>query len=268
MQNIINAINELIVKLNFFIKKYGTIKIPGYTHMQKAMPTSIGMWAESFVESMKDNIDLINFVYYFIDKCPLGTGAGYGIPLKIDREFLAKELGFKHVQKNPINVQNSRGKFESIIVNSLGQVMFDLNKIAIDILFFSLEETGYLIIPPEITTGSSIMPHKKNPDVLEIVRAKYHQLLSYEFEIKSLISNLISGYNRDIQLTKKTMFKSFDIVQESLLVMSIVIENIGVNKEKCEIAISEELFSTKRVYDLVKKGIPFRDAYIKVSKGY
>jgi argininosuccinate lyase len=112
------------------------------------------------------------------------------------------------------------------------------------------------------------MPHKKNPDVIEMVRAKYHQILSNEVEIKSMISNLISGYNRDIQLTKKTMFESFEIVEESILVTNIVIENIGVNKEICERAMSQELYSTDRVYELVKKGIPFRDAYIEVSRDY
>jgi argininosuccinate lyase len=271
-KNKLRHLNKLLVilieKLKIFIKKYGQIKIPGYSHMQKAMPSSLGLWAESFVESMKDNIDLINFVHGFIDKCPLGTGAGYGIPLQIDRDFVSKALGFKGVQINPIYVQNSRGKFESIIINSLGQIMFDLNKMAMDLLFFSLKEIGYINIPDELCTGSSIMPHKKNPDVIEMVRAKYHQILSNEVEIKSMISNLISGYNRDIQLTKKTMFESFEIVEESILVTNIVIENIGVNKEICERAMSQELYSTDRVYELVKKGIPFRDAYIEVSRDY
>src|SRR3989338_9009832 len=134
------------------------------------MPSSIGLWAQSFVDSMKDNLKSLAYAQDLIDQSPLGTAAGYGFPLKIDRNFTAKLLGFKSVQQNPIYAQNSRGKFESAILHSLGQIMFDANKIATDLVIFSMPEFGYFELPKEFCTGSSIMPQKQNPDVLELLR--------------------------------------------------------------------------------------------------
>ena len=262
---IINLNLKFIKKLKNFNKKYGLTKIPGYTHMRKAMPSSINMWTESFVESMKDNISLLNFILDLIDQSPLGTGTGYGIPIDINRNITAKSLGFKKIQKNPIYSQNSRGKFESTIIHGLSQIMFDFNKIASDLIIFSMPEFGFFEFPSEFFTGSSIMPHKKNPDFLELIRAKYSVIISYEFQIKNLISNLISGYNRDIQLTKNSIINSIEITKETIGLMIEIFDKLVVNKNNCKKAMTKELYATEKVYELIKDGIPFRDAYKKVS---
>jgi len=257
--------DEFIKELAVFKKKYGNIKMPGFTHTKKAMPSSVELWVNAFIDSMKDNQKMLFFVNELLDQCPLGTGAGYGLPIKVDRKFTAKILGFKKIQKNSIYVQNSRGKFESSLMHSLNQVMFDLNKMASDIIFFSVEGLDYFELKPEICTGSSIMPHKKNPDALEIMRAKYHQNLSFEFQIKSLTSNLISGYHRDLQLTKEPIIKGIENTKQCLQTMKIVLKNIKVNKKNCENAVSNEMHSVKQIHKLIKKGVAFRDAYSKIS---
>ncbi len=262
-----NKAENLIKTLSKFRKKYSTIKFPGYTHTRKAMPSSIPLWTDSFIDSMKDNIKLLTHTLDLIDQSPLGTGAGYGIPLEIDRDYTRKLLGFKTLQ-NPIYVQNSRGKFESTIIHTLTQIMYDLNKIASDLITFTMPEFAYFELPDELCTGSSIMPHKKNPDVLELVRAKYHIVLSCEFQVKTMTANLISGYHRDLQLTKEPPMKAFDITKETLSVMTLVFQNLKVNEKRCKSAMTEELYATEKVYDLVKKGMPFRDAYRAISKEY
>jgi len=268
IQIIDQLVDNLIEMLLSFKEKNGSIEIPGYTHMRKAMPSSIELWADAFIESMKDNKILIKHVFELIDQSPLGTGAGYGLPIKVDREMTADLLGFKKIQKNPIYVQNSRGKFESSILHMLSQILFDINKIASDIILFSMSEFGFFEIPKEFTTGSSIMPHKKNPDVLEILRSKYHLLTSYEFQIKSISSNLISGYHRDLQLIKEPIIKGLELTKECLNVSKLFFQNLHVNKENCNKALSKEVYATKEVYALVQDGLPFRDAYQKISERY
>jgi argininosuccinate lyase len=257
--------NELMGSMNKFNKEFGSTNIPGFTHTRKAMPSSVAMWAESFIDSIKDNNKLIDVSFDIVDQSPLGVGAGYGVPLKIDRELTANLLNFKKVQKNPIYVQNSRGKFELTIMHALNQIMQDLNKIATDLIIFSMPEFSYFQLPEEFCTGSSIMPHKKNPDVLELIRAKYHVLSSYDYQIRNTTSNLISGYHRDLQLTKEPVFNGFEIVKDSLSIMTLVFSKLNVNRGKCHKAMTKELYATEEVYRLVKKGIPFRDAYKIIS---
>lgn len=268
IDNVSKLIEDLIKTLKIIEEKQGNIVFPGYTHMRKAMPSSIGLWTESFIDSMKDNKILLKSVYKLIDQCPLGTGAGYGVPIKVDRKLTADLLDFKKIQKNPIYVQNSRGKFESTILHALSQIMLDLNKISNDLILFSMAEFGFFSIPPNLTTGSSIMPHKKNPDALELVRANYHKILGYEFTVKQIIGNLISGYNRDLQLTKEPVFNGFEITKTSLKIITLFFADLKINEEKCKDAMSKELYATQEVYYLVKKGMSFRDAYKQVSQSY
>jgi len=262
------AVDTLVKDIKEFTKKYGKIKLPGYTHSRKAMPSSVEMWANSFIDSMKDNLKIIDLSLELIDQSPLGTGAGYGIPLEIDREITAKLLGFKKLQENPIYTANSRGKFESTMLHALSQIMFDLNKIASDLIIFSMPEFGYFELPREFCTGSSIMPQKRNPDVLELLRAKYHIVVSYEFQIKNIISNLLSGYNRDLQLTKEPTMKGLQITKESLSVIRLIFKNLKVNKENCNKALTDDIYATNKLYQSVKEGVPFRDAYETISKKY
>jgi len=267
INEILKSIDGFVSALHGFSGKYGSIGIPGYTHMRKAMPSSVSLWAGASIESMKDNKKIMKNVLSLIDQSPLGTGAGYGVPLKIDRKFVAAKLGFSKAQENPIYVQNSRGKFEAYTIGGLSQIMYDLNKMASDLILFSMDEFGFFKLPKEFCTGSSIMPHKHNPDVLELVRAKYHLLIGYEFQVKSLIGNLVSGYNRDLQLTKEPLIKSFNTAKECLKVMSMVVSSLKVDREKCNKAMTKEIYAVDRLYKLVAKGMPFRDAYKKISDG-
>ena len=260
--------NDFINALEKFSKKYRKIKLPGYTHTRKAMPSSIKLWGESFIDSMRDNLKLIDLMSEIIDQSPLGTGAGYGVPLDINRKYAAKLLGFAKVQENPIYAQNSRGKFEATMLHALSQIMFDINKIASDLIIFSMPEFGYFELPKEFTTGSSIMPQKKNPDVLELLRAKYHVVVSYEFRVQSMTANLISGYNRDLQLTKEPTLKGLEITKESLSIMDLIFKNLKVNEKRCRDSLTEEIYATEKAYQLVKKGMPFREAYREISKKY
>jgi len=257
-------VNSLISSLNKLSKK--NIAMPGYTHMQKAMPSSVKLWASGFVESLEDDLKLLDNALDIIDKNPLGTGAGYGVPLKVDKEITKNELEFKENYKTSLYVQNSRGKHEAIILNALVNVIGTLNKLASDIILFSMSEFGYFSLPKEFTTGSSIMPHKKNPDVLELVRAKYSIVLGYGIQVKGLISNLPSGYNRDLQLTKKPLMDGIEITKDCLEVMELVVSGLKVNKENCKKAMTKELYATDKVYELVKKGKSFREAYKEVKK--
>lgn len=260
--------DQLIKSLSAFIKKYGAIAFPGYTHQRKAMPSSIELWGNAFIDSMRDNQKLLDAAFDLTDQSPLGSGAGYGVPLKMDREFTAQVLGFSRVQTNPIYVQNSRGKLESTLLHALSQVMLDLNKIATDLILFSMPEFGYFELPDEFCTGSSIMPQKKNPDILEILQGNYQVVLSNEFQIKTLGSNLISGYSRSMQLIKAPTMKSLTLTLKSLSVTASLFNHLKVNKEACERALTEEVFATEKVYELVQKGMSFREAYQQIAKKY
>ena len=248
--------------------RYISVEFPGYTHTRKAMPSSISMWSEAFSDALEDDIKLLEVAYNLVDQSPLGTGAGYGIPLAVDRKYVAKKLGFSRIQKNPIYVQESRGKFESTMIHSLSQIMFDLNKMVEDLILFSMPEFGYFDIPREFSTGSSMMPQKRNPDVLELVRANYHVINSYESRVKGITGNLPSGYNRDLQLTKGPVLKSFCIAKRSMSVMSALMKKLEVDRDRCAAAMTEELYATESAYKMVKQGIPFRDAYKKAAEKY
>ena len=263
---LIFKLNEALITL---IKKYGQVDFPGYTHMQKAMPTKVGIWLGQFVSGMQDNLILLKAVEKIIDKSPLGSAAGFGVPVfNINKTIATKELKFATVQKNPMYCQMSRGKFEGEIISFLGNIMFDLNKLSTDLILFSMKEFNYVELPKEFCTGSSIMPQKKNPDVLELIRAKYSIILGEEMKVKSLIGNLMSGYNRDLQLTKEPLFNSVDITKNCLKMITLVLNGLKINKKNCEEAMTKELFATEEAYKLVKKGMSFRDAYKEIGGKY
>lgn len=246
------------------IESSGSIPIPGYTHTRKAMPSSVGLWAGALSEALEDDLLQLESVYALVDQSPLGSGAGYGVPLNLDREMVAEELGFSKIQKNPVYVQSSRGKFEAALLHLAGFILFDANKTATDLILFTLPDFGFFELPETFLTGSSIMPQKKNPDVLELIRANYHVVLGYEMQVKSLIGNLISGYHRDFQLLKEPVMKSLEILLETVSILTLVFENLTVNEKQCKKAMTDELFTTEKVYDLVKKGMSFREAYRRV----
>ena len=244
--------------------KYEHIPMPGYTHLQRAMPSSWGLWFSSYAESFIDNIDLINSTIEWIDSNPLGSAAGYGVALPLDRKTTTKELGFKRLQLNSLYTQNSRGKYEMQVINTLKQSMLDVRKFAWDMSLFMSQEFNLLTIDKAYLTGSSIMPNKQNPDVIEILRANYSILAGQASELENIIS-LPSGYHRDLQLTKRSLVSSFDISLKSLSILPKLIKSIKVNKKNSLEYIDNEMKMTDKVYALVNQGIPFRDAYNKVK---
>lgn len=268
LKNVESLLLDLQGSVKEFSEKYGTVRFAGFTHTRKAMPTDFKTWSEALIDALEDDLKLLKVVYEIVDQSPLGTGAGYGVPVEIDREFTARELGFSRVQRNPIYTQNSRGKFEYLILHLLTQISYDLNRCASDIIFFSMPEIGYLKLPREVCTGSSIMPHKLNPDPLELVRAYHHVLVSHTVRVLSIPSNLISGYHRDLQLLKKPVIESFDIVKDMIRMMKLIFERMSVDQERAEASLTEDVMATHRVYELVRQGIPFRDAYRMVAEKY
>lgn len=266
---IITLLNEFKSKVQEAIKGYGSVEMPGYTHMQKAMPTTVSVWLGSFIASVEDDLKLLDFIHGMIDQSPLGSAAGFGVQvIEVDKEMAASLAGFKKAMENPLYAQMSRGKFEALIAGALSQIMLSLNKLATDLMLFSMKEFGYVALPDEFCTGSSIMPQKKNPDALELVRAKYHIVLGEEFKIKSAIGNLMSGYNRDIQLTKEPLMNSIDTAKGCIKIMALLIGKIKINQGKCKDAMTPEIYATEELNKLVKQGVPFRDAYKKVGEKY
>jgi len=261
IQELVATLQDAITR---FAEQHRDVPLPGYTHTRKAMPYSVGQWAQAFADAMKDNQRLLATVLEWIDQSPLGSGAGFGVPLPLDREFTARELGFSRVQWNPLYVQNSRGKFESLILHAFAQIALDLNRLASDLIFFTQPELGFFELPRNFVTGSSIMPHKQNPDVLELMRGYAHRLVAAQLEVQMLVSNLISGYHRDYQLTKKPVLEGFAMVEQLLEVSRLLFQHLQVNPTACQQAMTDDLFATHKVYELVQQGMPFRDAYRQV----
>ncbi|GAC1459859.1 MAG: argininosuccinate lyase [Ktedonobacteraceae bacterium] len=245
-----------------FAEQHTQVPMPGYTHMQRAMLSSVGLWAASFAEALLDDEQLLTAAYAINDQSPLGSAAGYGVPIAIDRQYSSDLLGFAHVQNNVIYAQNSRGKVEGAIVQALTQIMLDLSKFAQDVLLFSTVEYGFFHIPQELCTGSSIMPQKRNLGVMELVRARTQTVLALQQQILGIVTGLPTGYNMDYQETKRPFMEALDLVQESLEICTLVISSIGVNTEHLIAACTFELFAADRAYKLaIDANMPFRDAY-------
>ena len=257
---------DLIETLLKFAEKHKNVPMVGYTHSRKAMPSSVGLWAGAFAESLVDDLRILRTAYILNNRSALGSAASYGVNLDIDRELLRELLGFEKIQNNLLYVNNSRGKIESMILFALTQVMLDLAKLSEDLILFTREEFEYFTLPDEVLLGSSIMPQKKNPDVLERIRARYVQVESYLFMILNILKGLPSGYNGDLQLTKEPLIKSFQITQISLRVMNIVVGKLKVNENELVKGFSKEVFAADEATKLAKEGIPFREAYKNVAK--
>ena len=241
------------------------VPMVGRTHMQTAMPSSIGLWAGAFAEELIDDLKLLESVYKIIDQNPLGAAAGYGVPLPLNRELTTEILGFEKVQNNVIYVNNSRGKFESMVLDAMDQVTLTLSKMAQDLIMFSLPEFDYFSLPKELCSGSSIMPQKKNPDGFELLRSKSAIVSSCSFQVKSIIRSLPSGYNRDFQDTKEPFLRGCKTAILSIRVMELSIKNLKVNTDKCIKGFTPEIYATDAALELVAKGVSFRDAYVDVG---
>lgn len=247
-------------------RKNEFVPMPGYSHTRQAMLTSVGHYFASFAESLRDDALLLEAVENYISKSPLGSAAGFGVALSLPRAWVARELGFESVQVNSLYCQNSRGKFESIFMETLAQIMMTLGKLANDLIYFTAGEFGYFMLDNELTTGSSIMPQKKNPDALEILRGNVSVVFANQLMIKNLAKNLLSGYNRDLQLIKKPLFESVKSVNNSLEIAALFVQKIKINRAEIKEKISHDIFMADIATDLVKRGMPFREAYRKVHK--
>jgi argininosuccinate lyase len=267
MHNLMTRLCNLCLALIELAESHADVPMPGYTHMQRAMLSSVGLWSSSFAEALLDDEKLLSAAYQLNDQSPLGSAAGYGVPIDIDRQYCADLLGFSHVQNNVIYVQNGRGKIEAAIVQALAQIMLDLSKLAQDILLFTTVEYGFFQVPQELCTGSSIMPQKRNLGVMELVRARTRTMLALQQQILGIISGLPSGYNMDYQETKRPFMEALDLVQESLEICTLVVSKLDVNVEHLIAACTFELFAADRAYELATAAsLPFRDAYRIVGK--
>jgi len=235
--------------------------MPGYTHMQRGMLSSVGLWAAAHAEALLDDAGMLAAAYALNDQSPLGSGAAFGSPLPLDREYTAQLLGFARPQHTVLAAANGRGKGEAAIVGALALVMLDLSKAAQDILLFTTTEFGFFSVPPELCSGSSMMPQKRNLGALELVRARTHTVIAAQTQMLSLLAGLPSGYNMDYQETKAPLMESLAICRESLAIVGLFAANITVDVERIRAACTGEIFATDRALALAQSGVPFRDAY-------
>jgi argininosuccinate lyase len=249
-----------------FGRKHQKVPMVGRTHMQPGMPSSVGLWASAHAESLLDDCVQLVGAYELNDQCPLGSAASYGVPLNIDRELTSDLLGFHCPVHNVLYANNSRGKNESIILSAMSQVMLTLSRMAQDLMLFTMPEFGYFTLPDELTTGSSIMPQKKNPDVIELVRARASKVKACELAVYDLIKGSPTGYNRDLQDAKEFFMDGVATTRACLRVLSPFIEAIEVNKQALKDGFSPDVFATDRALELVGEGMPFRDAYHYVKE--
>ena len=265
----LKQISENLIKLQqVFLqmaKKHEFLPMPGYTHTRRAMPSSIGHWAAAYVEELINDHIILESAYKLNDQNPLGAAAGYGVNLPIDREITTKELGFKRTQINSLYCVNSRGSTESYILSVLTKIMMTLGRLANEMIWYTTPEFNFFDLPYEFTTGSSIMPQKRNPDIFEIVRGNVNIIVGLQTMVKDTSKSLISGYNRDTQLTKEPLIKGLGIARRSLEVVALVMEKVTPKEDVLMNSFTPELFAVHQANKYVKEGMPFRDAYQKVK---
>ena len=252
------SVFDILQKLSEENKK---VFIPGYTHMQLAMPSSFGLWFGAYAESLSDDLEVLIAAYNVVNKNPLGSGAGYGSSFPLDREMTTKSMGFESMNYNVVYAQMTRGKSEKITAMALSTIAGTLSKFAMDVCMYMNQNFGFITFPNELTTGSSIMPHKKNPDVFELIRAKCNRIQVLPNELTMLINNLPSGYHRDMQLTKECLFPAIIELKNCLDMTVLMLEHIKLKTDLIDDKKYQSLFTVESVNNLVLGGMPFRDAY-------
>jgi argininosuccinate lyase len=242
-------------------------KIPmvGRTHMQPAMPSSVGLWATSYAEAVLEDLESLKHVYKLNDQCPLGAAAGYGVPLPIDRQLTSDLLGFERPLHNVAHAIQARGKMEYQILQAMGQLMITLSRVSQDLMIFTLPEFGYFTIPKAFGTGSSIMPNKNNPDVLELIRSKAALVLGYGSAVGHILHAAPGGYNRDLQDAKEPFLEGLATTRASVRILARCVGGLEINADKLRGAFDAGVFATDAALALVAKGLPFRDAYHQVK---
>ena len=246
-------------------EKYKDKLLPGYTHLQIAMPSSFGLWFGAYAESLTDDLEMLAAAYHVANKNPLGSGAGYGSSFPLDRTLTTQLLQFAAPNYNSVYAQMSRGKTEKIIAMGMATVAATLSKLAMDACLYINQNFGFISFPNELTTGSSIMPHKKNPDVFELIRAKCNRIQSTPNELTLLINNLPSGYHRDLQLTKEILFPAIEELKACIQMTVLMLSSISIKDKILDDEKYKYLFSVEAVNELVNQGISFRDAYRQVG---
>lgn len=246
-------------------EKFKDVLLPGYTHLQIAMPSSFGLWFGAYAEGLTDDLELLAAAYHIANKNPLGSGAGYGSSFPLNRTLTTSLLEFEALNYNAVYAQMSRGKTEKMVAVGISAVAATLSKLAMDACLYINQNFGFISFPSELTTGSSIMPHKKNPDVFELIRAKCNRIQATPNELTLLINNLPSGYHRDLQLTKEILFPALEELKACIQMTILMLSNISVTENILDDEKYRYLFSVEAVNELVNKGISFRDAYRQVG---
>ncbi|NNL08767.1 MAG: argininosuccinate lyase [Croceitalea sp.] len=259
----IKTLFDLLITL---ANKHKKVLLPGYTHLQIAMPSSFGLWFSAYAESLIDDVYFIEAAYKVADQNPLGSAAGYGSSFPIDRNFTTQEMGFETLKYNVVAAQMSRGKVEKAAAFGMGSVAATLSKLAMDITLYMSQNFDFISFPDELTTGSSIMPHKKNPDVFELIRAKCNLIQAVPNQLTLIMNNLTSGYHRDMQLVKEVMLPAIQDMKACLEIMTFSLKQIKVSKNILKDSKYDYLFSVDTLNEMVKNGMPFRDAYKTMGK--
>jgi argininosuccinate lyase len=259
-------IESLFNTLTDLAEKHKNILLPGYTHMQVAMPSSFGLWFGAYAESLIDDVIMLNAAYKIADQNPLGSAAGYGTSFPIDRTMTTQLLGFDTLKYNVVAAQMSRGKMEKSVAFGLSSAAGTLSKLSADVCLYMSQNFDFIGFPNSLTTGSSIMPHKQNPDVFELIRAKCNQIQSLPVEINAITNNLTSGYHRDLQQLKQSFMTGIDQLKDCLEVCDFMMQHIIIKEQILDSDLYDYLYSVEEVNKLVMQGMPFREAYKKLGQ--
>lgn len=270
MKDVLAALEDQLKELSKAFaaeaEKTKDIPMPGYTHMQKAMPTKVGTWLGAYGDAFADLAPLVRAVARLIDQNPLGSAAGVGVTgLELDREFTAEKLGFDKVQENPVYSGLSRGYFELMVLQVCELAMTVAGRFAADMLLFTTQEFDYFSLPAEFTTGSSIMPNKRNYDIFEVLRGNAKIVAGYSSQVQAVIGGIGSGYQRDLALTKEPLIKGAELTKNTAELLLHAVPELKVNEAKLKASMTDDLYATEKVYGLVAQGVPFRDAYKQVK---
>ena len=265
LEDVVRHITVLFKTLIEQSNRYKDVLMPGYTHLQVAMPSSFGLWFGAYAESLADDLAVLRAAYEVNDRNPLGSAAGYGSSFPLNRELTTKLLGFASVDYNVVYAQMGRGKTERIVAQAIANVAATLSKLAFDACMYNSQNFGFIKLPDEFTTGSSIMPHKKNPDVFELTRARCNRLQALPYQVTMITNNLPVGYFRDLQLIKEEFLPEFDEIKAIVSMVNAMVSQIKVNENILDDTRYDLMFSVEEVNRLTREGMPFRDAYKKVG---
>ena len=265
IQKIVHLVEELFLVLQEQSERYKNVLMPGYTHLQVAMPSSFGLWFGAYAESLADDMQLLQAAYKICNRNPLGSAAGYGSSFPLNRQMTTDLLGFDSMDYNVVYAQMGRGKMERIVAIAMASIAGTLSKLAFDSCLFNSQNFGFIKLPDQFTTGSSIMPHKKNPDVFELTRAKCNKIQGLPNQITLISNNLPSGYFRDLQIIKELFLPSFEELEDCLRMVTHMMREIKVNEHILDDEKYTLMFSVEEVNRLVLSGMPFRDAYKQVG---